>query len=129
MAGHVRDLVPEHAAQLGLVQHAEQALGAADPGGARAAADGEGVRLLGRRQVQPRHRQPPVLAQLPHQPVELGMLHLADRTGQHGGQGHPVAAGDDDGDEDHCEHDRDDGAAPAGRCHAEQGAARDQQRH
>jgi len=43
--------------------------------------------------------------------------------------GQPVAADDDDGDEDHREHDRDDGAAPAGRRHAEQGAARDQQRH
>jgi len=53
------------------------------------------------------------------------MLHLADRPGQHGRQRQPVAAGDDDRDQNRGEHDRDDGAAAAGRRHPEQGAARD----
>src|ERR1700745_426382 len=47
---------------------ASQARGAAHRPGGGAPPPGEGVRLLGGRQVQPRHRQPPVLAQLPHQP-------------------------------------------------------------
>ena len=116
---------PSTPRSFGLVQRTEQALGAADRGGARAAADGEGVRLLGRRQVTAAAPAAARPCSAPHQPVELGMLHLADRAGQHGGQGHPVAAGDDGDDEHRREHDRDDGAAPCGRGHPEQGAARD----
>src|SRR5690606_41266001 len=62
--------VPQHAAQLALVEQFEDALGAADGGVARVASRREGVGGLCRGHVQPRHRLPRGRRQLTHDPVQ-----------------------------------------------------------
>ena len=88
----VRQLVGDHRAQLVLVQGAQQAHRAAHGGGARVPAGGEGVRRLGRRDVDPRHRAARLVGKLAHDLVEHRGAGLADRLRVHRPQREGVRA-------------------------------------
>ena len=87
----VHQLVAEHAAQLALVEQAEDALGAADRGVLRVAPGRKGVRGLGRADVEPRHRLAGRGRELADDAVHRRRLRLADRVGVHGADGELVA--------------------------------------
>ncbi len=120
VAQDVTELLGEYAAQFGLIQHTQQALGAAQRGRARAAPSRERVGLAGRRQVQPRHRQPRGHAQLTDYQVELRVLYLADRPGPDGRQGQPAAACPPHHDQDRGDRDPSHRTAATGDTHPDQ---------
>ena len=103
------------AAQLALVHHPQDSLGAADGGVARVASGGEGVRLLGRREVEPRHRDPGLGGELGDDRVEPRLLGLAHRIGTHRAQRELVAVEVGEAVDAERDHQRDDQARSSRR--------------
>ncbi len=87
----VAELVADDAAQLALVEQAQNPVRAADGGIARVAPGGEGVRRLRGRDVQPGHRLTRGRRELADHAIELRCLEFADGPGPHRAQGELVA--------------------------------------